>query len=213
MAPTTDSALVDEATPRQLGPRQAEIVQRLVEATVEEVAAAGPEGFTVRGAARRAGVAPATAYTYFSSKEHLLAETMWRRMRALPPVEVDAGSGTLERVSRVLGSLGTYIADEPAFTAAVRVALLSSNPDVERLRDRIGAEIHRRLVTACGEDTDPAVVRALELAYTGAMITAGMGHMSFSELPERMAEVARLLLAGDPSMTNGRRRASAGGQR
>ena len=43
-------------------------------------------GLTVRNVARRAGVAPATAYTYFSSKDHLLAEVLWRGMEALPAV-------------------------------------------------------------------------------------------------------------------------------
>ena len=38
----------------------------------------------MRSAAERAGVAPATAYTYFASKDHLLAEVLWRRMEALP---------------------------------------------------------------------------------------------------------------------------------
>ena len=33
--------------------------------------------------ARRAGVAPATAYTYFASKEHLVTEVFWQRVREL----------------------------------------------------------------------------------------------------------------------------------
>ena len=44
----------------------------------------GYDGLTVRTVARRAGVAPATAYTYFASKDHLLAEVLWRRLQALP---------------------------------------------------------------------------------------------------------------------------------
>ena len=39
---------------------------------------------TVRNVARRAGVAPATAYTYFASKDHLVAEVFWRRLRGPP---------------------------------------------------------------------------------------------------------------------------------
>ena len=65
---------------------------QLVRATGEEVEEVGYAGLTVRNVARRAGVAPATAYNYFSSKDHLLAEVLWRRMQALPPVE-PTGSG------------------------------------------------------------------------------------------------------------------------
>ena len=37
--------------------------------------------------AARAGVSPATAYTYFASKDHLFAELFWRL------VEADEGPG------------------------------------------------------------------------------------------------------------------------
>ena len=81
----TDAPVL-EATRRHLTERQAEVVHQLVEATAVEVEATGYAGLTVRNVARRAGVAPATAYNYFSSKDHLLAEVLWRRMLALPPV-------------------------------------------------------------------------------------------------------------------------------
>jgi len=80
-------APVLEATRRRLTQRQAEVVQQLVDATAKEVDEEGYPGLTVRNVARRAGVAPATAYNYFSSKDHLLAELLWRRMNALPPVD------------------------------------------------------------------------------------------------------------------------------
>ena len=75
-----------ESTRRYLSPRQAELVDRVVEAAENEVREQGYEGLTVRGAARRAGVAPATAYTYFASKDHVLAEILWRRLESLSPV-------------------------------------------------------------------------------------------------------------------------------
>jgi len=78
--------LVDiEATRRRLTARQAEVVAKLVLAAEEETEEVGYAGLTVRGVARRAGVAPATAYTYFSSKDHLLAEVLWRRMSHCHP--------------------------------------------------------------------------------------------------------------------------------
>jgi len=72
-----DSSRGVEATRRRLSPRQAEVVAQLVQSTVEEVEEVGYAGLTVRNVARRAGVAPATAYNYFSSKDHLLAEVLW----------------------------------------------------------------------------------------------------------------------------------------
>src|SRR5919198_6181137 len=71
--------LTTEPTRRRLTERQAETVRRLTEAAVVEVRETGYEGLTVRNVARRAGVAPATAYTYFASKNHLITEIFWRR--------------------------------------------------------------------------------------------------------------------------------------
>ena len=92
-----------ESTRRYLSPRQAGLVDRVVEAAASEAREHGYEGLTVRGAARRAGVAPATAYTYFASKDHLLAEILWRRLESLPPVAPDPALATLERVTEELG--------------------------------------------------------------------------------------------------------------
>ena len=48
------------------------------------------------------------------------------------------------------------VADEPEVAAACTTALLSGNdPAVRAVRDRIGAEIHRRIRSAMGPDADP----------------------------------------------------------
>jgi AcrR family transcriptional regulator len=192
------SAVIHEAR-RRLTERQAEVVARLVEAAVEEIEAAGYQGLTVRNVARRAGVAPATAYTYFSSKDHLVAETAWRRMHDLPAGPTDAGGSAADRVTAALRDMGLFTADAPELSAACTTALLGGGPDVKHLRDRIGAEMHLRLQRALGDEADPAILRALELALTGAMLTAGMGHMPFDEIPERLAEVVHLILGGSAS--------------
>jgi hypothetical protein len=90
------------------------------------------------------------------------------------------------------------LAGQPQLAAAATVAMLAADPDVKRLRDRIGAEIRHRVAGALGNDADRAVLRALDFAVSGAMLQAGMGHLAYRELPDRLAEVAELLLAGQP---------------
>jgi hypothetical protein len=51
---------------RRLSERQAEVMERLVAAAAEEAEARTYADISVRTIAKRAGVAPATAYTYFS---------------------------------------------------------------------------------------------------------------------------------------------------
>jgi AcrR family transcriptional regulator len=183
-----------EATRRRLSPRQAEVVSLLVQATEDEIDAVGYPGLTVRNVARRAGVAPATAYNYFSSKDHLLAEVLWRRMQGLGPADDDAGRSVHERVAEAVRAMVLFTTESPALVDACTVALLSATPDVKHLRDRIGFDIHRRLAAAVGPGVDPLVVRVLETSFSGALLAAGMGHMSSTDIPAFLADAARLLV-------------------
>jgi AcrR family transcriptional regulator len=185
-----------ETTRRRLTPKQAAVVDRLVEAAADDARERGYQGMTVRSAAKRAGVAPATAYTYFASKDHLLAEVLWRRFHALPAEDAGAGVGALERVTGTLGHLGLFMADDPLLAAACTTALLGPGPDVRALRVRFGSELHDRIATALGPDADPAVVFGLDLACSGAMLWAGMGHLRYGDVPGALAGVARALLGG-----------------
>jgi AcrR family transcriptional regulator len=192
--------VMTESTRRRLSGRQADTVRRLTEAAVEEVRATGFDGFTVRNVARRAGVAPATAYTYFTSKNHLITEVFWRRLSALPPV-LPSPEGPRERVVAVLREIALLVSDEPELAAACTTALLGTDPDVKELRLRIGKAIRRRLLAALDPDaegrpspSDARVLNALEFAYAGALVHAGMGYSSYAEMADRLAEVAELLL-------------------
>lgn len=184
-----------ESTRRRLSDRQARTVQRLVAAAVEELRELGYGGLTVRNVARRAGVAPATAYNYFASREHLVTEVFWRRLRALPATPLATAPDIRARVSRVMSDLALLLADEPELAAACTVAMLSEDPDVRVLRDRIGAELHRRLQDALGDRADPVVLTTLEFAVSGALLRAGMGHMSYQELPAKLDEVVELVVS------------------
>jgi len=211
MSDTLASAM--EAPRRHLTERQVELVQRLVEAAADEVEEHGYGPITVRSIAKRAGVATATAYTYFSSKDHLLSEVLWRRMQALPPPLVDRERPVSERVAEVVAEMSLGTVDRPDLAAACTTALLAPGPDVQRVRSQIGAEIHRRLQAALGSEGDPAVLRVLETTYSGAMLSAGLGHIEFAELPNRLAEAAALLTGEHLSSNSGPHRRSSPGVR
>jgi AcrR family transcriptional regulator len=186
-----------ESTRRRLTSRQAEAVERLVEAAAEEAREGGYESATVRGAARRAGISPATAYTFFASKDHLLAEVLWRRMRALPARAYDPTADELDRVSTELRALALFVADDESLARACTTAILGGGPEVRAVRMRFGNEVHRRLAAALGDAATPSVLQALDLAYSGAMLWAGMGHMPFTAVPEALGELARTLIEAE----------------
>ncbi len=201
----TDGSHGIEATRRRLTPRQAEVVAQLVQATVDEVEEVGYDGLTVRNVARRAGVAPATAYNYFSSKDHLLAEVLWRGMQALPAVDAGDGRSVHDRVADAVRAMVLLTTESAALVDASTHALLSSNPDVKHLRDLIGSQIHRRLAAAVGPGVDPMVVRVLRSSFSGALLEAGTGHRSSMDIPEFLAAAATLMIGTGPGARRGRR--------
>ena len=185
-------------TRRLLAGRQVETADRLVAAAVDEVRAVGFAGLTIRNVAARAGVAPATAYNYFGSKEHLVSEVFRRRMDALEPPRINRRQRTAVRLGTALREIAMLVADEPELSAACTAAMLVDDPDVRMVRDRIGAMIHQRLAAAMGDEFDPVVLRSVELAYSGAMVQTGTGYLSYDELGDRLAEVAELICGGTP---------------
>ncbi len=190
------AVLAAEASRRRLTVRQAAVVEQLVDAAADEARARGYEGVTVRNVARRAGVAPATAYTYFASKDHLLAEVLWRRLQALPVPAASDDADAAQRVIAELRVLGLFMAGDPTLAAACTMALLGSGPEVRALRVLFGTALHERLAHALGEAADGAVLRSLDLAYSGAMLWAGMGHIDLEDVPDALADAARLVLGG-----------------
>ena len=78
----------------------------------------------------------------------------------------------------------------------VTVALLGSDPDVARLRLRIGAEFVARFEAALGEVDDPLVLEALTFAFSGALLQAGMGLVTYADLGDRLDGVVAAILEG-----------------
>ncbi|WP_067686414.1 TetR/AcrR family transcriptional regulator [Nocardia jejuensis] len=182
-----------EATRRRLSGKQAETVERLTKAAVVVLAREGYAATTIRLIAAQAGVGTATAYTYFSSKEHLIAEVYWRRLvAAAPPPLPDADIAT--RAITVLRQAATLVADEPELAAAMSQALLGNDADVDHLRLRIGGELRTRLLDAVGQENIENL-EYLELLYYGAMLQAGMGHLSYADVVDRVERCAHRLLS------------------
>lgn len=196
MSSQVSAAASETATRQWISPKQAETVQALVAAALEELRVAGYDGLTVRNVAKRAGVAPATAYNYFSSKDHLVTEVFSRRLQDLPDPAPDERSSPAERVAAALDELGRFLAAEPALAQACTVAMLGADPDVRRLRERIGTQLHRRVATAAGDDAEPGAVDTVDLIVTGALVHAGMGHVGYDDLGSILATATARVLGG-----------------
>ena len=136
--------------------RQEETFRKVLAAGMETLRENSYADLTVRMVAARAKVAPATAYTYFSSKNHLIAEVYLDLVRQVPYF-TDVNDPMPTRVDQALRHLALVVADEPEVGAACTAALLGggTDPAVRAVRDRIGAEIHRRIASAIGPGARP----------------------------------------------------------
>ncbi|AKN16078.1 TetR family transcriptional regulator [Mycobacterium haemophilum DSM 44634] len=198
----SSNALMAAHAERQIGPaprnrRQEETFRKVLAAGMETLREKSYADLTVRTVAARANVAPATAYTYFSSKNHLIAEVYLDLVQQVPYF-TDVNDPLPTRVDQALRHLALVVADEPKVAAACTTALLSggADPAVRTARDRIGAEIHRRIVAAIGPGAERGTVSALEMAFYGALVQAGSGQFTYHEIADRLADVASLILSG-----------------
>jgi len=180
---------------RALNPRQVETVERLYDAAALVLDEVGYDQLTVRIVAARAGVSPATAYTYFASKDHLCAALYWRTLVQAPEVEV-AGS-RLERVQQVMRQSADVVAGSPALAVAASRSLLGQEPEVQELRVAIGEHWVRGLRTALEDDATPELLQALLFTFTGALLQAGMGILEYAALGDRLAEAVETVLRGN----------------
>ncbi|MFV8049229.1 TetR family transcriptional regulator [Mycobacterium sp. 48b] len=183
----------DKEAPRNR--RQEETFRKVLTAGTEMLRESSYADLTVRAVAARAGVAPATAYTYFSSKNHLIAE-MYLDLVSQCPYFTDVNDSRTTRVDKALRALTLVVADEPEVAAACTTALLGggSDPAVRKVRDRIGAEIHKRIRSAVGPDADSRIVSALEMTFFGALVNAGSGAFTYHQIADRLTYVVGLVL-------------------
>jgi len=181
------------ATPRNR--RQEETFRKVLTAGVEMLRESSYADLTVRAVAARAKVAPATAYTYFSSKNHLITEVYLDLVRQVPYF-TDVNEPMPTRVDKALRHLALVVADEPEVAAACTTALLSggADPAVRSVRDQIGAEVHRRITSAIGPDADPRNVSVLEMAFFGALVNAASGAYTYHQIADHLAYAVGLIV-------------------
>lgn len=188
------TSVSQEADDQPRNRRQEETFQKVLAAGREMLRESSYADLTVRAVAARAKVAPATAYTYFSSKNHLIAEVYLDMVRQVPYF-TDVNQTMASRVEQALRSLALVVADEPGVAAACTTALLSGDDEtVRKVRDRIGAEIHKRIRSAVGPDADPRLLSALEMTYFGALVNAGSGAYTYHQIADRLAYVVGLIV-------------------
>jgi AcrR family transcriptional regulator len=189
------SALASTLPRRGLNARQAETVEKLFEAAADLLDEAAYDDLTIRLVAARASVSAATAYTYFSSKDHLFAALFWRHVARSPAPELDGD--VTARLQQVVRHLAEVMAASPALAAAATKSLLGSDPDVQVLRVRLGRHWQELFALALGDAADAELLRALTFTFAGALLEAGMGIVAYADLGPQLERAFALIVRGN----------------
>lgn len=181
-------------SPRQLlSKRQSETVAALLDAGLQELREAGWEQLSLRSVAQRAGVTHTTAYSYFASKAHLVAEVYYQTLCAVPDPSVRSSDRFALRVRKAFEGPSHAMAQEPELARAVLGAIIDNDADIRRLRDAAGSELARRLDLALGDLGGADVRSSLLFAYSGAMLNAGLGDGDYERVVAQLEVLGRLI--------------------
>jgi AcrR family transcriptional regulator len=163
-------------TPTGLTKSQAARRERVIDAALTLGADGGYDAVQMRDVATTAGVALGTIYRYFSSKDHLLAETLveWAgelgtKVSRKPP----KGEHVAERVIDVLRRATRAMEIQPKLSEAVVTALSSTDPHAARCQREVGDVMNGIIASAFPDDFD---------VETRDDIARVLGHVWFSSL-------------------------------
>lgn len=173
----------------------------LIEAVTELVGDVGHEAVQMRDVAQRSGVALATAYRYFRSKEHLFGAALeeWqqrltrRTMAAGRAPQSDPLSGVLEYLRRAQRAFGR----NPKMTALMLQMMTSTDADVGAAIDRMNktnAEMFERLLQGFPTEDIPNLSFVLNAILTSAITAMLARSMSLDEAQARVEWAARAAL-------------------
>lgn len=169
----------------------------MLDATVEVLRDTPFEDLTVAAVATRANVPPATAADLFTSANDLIVEVCLHRINAID-VATGANYGSIARVAAQLSQMMLVVAEEPAIAAACAAVFLDSGPTADRAHEQIGLQIHQLISSAVGPGSWPEVITTLELVFSGALIQAAAGTMTFQQAADRVETAVSLILEGAP---------------
>jgi TetR/AcrR family transcriptional regulator, cholesterol catabolism regulator len=190
--------------PTVLSDQQSDRRDRVVAAATELADAGGYDAVVMKAVADRSGVALATIYRWFASKDHLLTEVLltWggELSTALsddPPRTGDAA----ERVASLLGRVMEVAGSRPRLAGAVVGAVLSVHGGSLDPQGDFHAMVSGWIGIALGDSEVPerdAVIQVLEHVCFSTIIGLAAGRQSAADATRELSIAARLLLRDTP---------------
>lgn len=172
-------------------------------AALELAAEGGYEQVQMRAVADRAEVALGTLYHYFSSKDHLLAESLITWLSAFE-ADVAAnpavGETTLDRILDLLRRSIDAMGAHREVTAALISGFVAEGEEVRVCQENLHQSFSSVMATAFSPDVPiddrDRIIRSLEHVWFSALIGWKNDWMSYDRAGRDLEDAARMLLAG-----------------
>jgi len=174
---------------------------KIIEEVIGLIADVGADAVQMRDVAQRSGVALATVYRYFRSKEHLLAAALedWQKrltrrvLAASMPADEDPLPGVLDYLRRAQRAFHR----NPNMTALMLQTMRSADPEAKAAIDhmnRTNEEMFDRLLEGVADDEIPNLTFGVNAALSSALAGVLAGMLTLDESLDRVEWVARTLV-------------------
>jgi TetR/AcrR family transcriptional regulator, cholesterol catabolism regulator len=174
---------------------------KIIEEVIDLIADVGADAVQMRDVAQRSGVALATVYRYFRSKEHLLAAALedWQKrltrriLAARGPADEDPLPGILDYLRRAQRAFHRH----PEMTALMLQTMASTDPEARDAIDhmnRTNVEVFDRLLEGVASEKIPNVSFGINAALSSALAAVLTGAWTLDESLSRVEWVARTLI-------------------
>ena len=174
---------------------------KIIEAVIDLIGDVGADAVQMRDVAQRSGVALATVYRYFSSKEHLLAAALedWQKRltRRVLASGGPADEGPLPGILDYLQRAQRAFHRNPKMTALMLQAMTSTDPEAKAAIDHMGrtnVEMFDRLLEGVAPERIPDVSFGLNAALTSALTAVLTGALTLDDALRRVEWVAHTLI-------------------
>ena len=194
-----------EAGAPRLSTRQAARRQRLLDAALSLLAGRDYERISVREVAESAGVALATLYHYFPSKEHLFAEALVQWASTLGPGVTRrplTGSTPAEKVEEAMLRSARAFERRPQLARLLMRFETSDEPFAHELLTRLDAattSVYLHLLEDLPHDEAVRVMRVLDGVFDSSLRAWSSGRASTADLHRAITDAVRLVLGGPPA--------------
>ena len=190
--------------PASLPPGQQERRGRIVQAAIALLERGEYDAIQMRDVAQEAGVALATIYRYFTSKEHLYAAALLAWAADYPRGRASASNGSATNEAQLRALMRRAVRAFEHYPQMMRVEIVlesSTDPNARALFDEFAGNNRRALMNALSStdtDTASAIVETVNSVMVTRLRSWALGRGTIQDVDRSVQRTLDLIFASAP---------------